>query len=442
MKLAGAAGPALLLFACGGKLTDSALHDVVVPDDAAVRDACGACADAAPGADVAPIDGAMQMDPTEISPSGLSYIEAETDLAVSGSLVAVVWIGISGLGAPSHIGYRFSRDGGVTWDPVRKVDAPGARQASDPVVVTTTSGDFYLAFVGFHLGAGNVPTDTQMYVAKAPSGASEFAAPVVVSDPNDTSLLDKPWITVTEAGTIMVTYASLPSAGTSASILASRSTNGGVTWTHSQVATGPDRRNLAMPCPGGGAVYVVYLGDGGVTLKRSDDDGATFPDAHTTTVATGLQLTFDDPSCAVALGDVWVAWEESPPSSVAANVVKVARSADRGATFGVPSRASDHPLAYHAELAREASGALDLVYYAGKSDPDTTGAYRRTRSVGGSTWTPSVVVMKDLTFLTDRQGVKWLGDYAGIAPHAGLLYTSFTENKSGLAHVAFARFPP
>jgi hypothetical protein len=308
--------------------------------------------------------------------------------------------------------------------------------------MASASGDFYLTFVGFHLGAGNVPIDTQIYAAKAAAGATEFGAPVVVSDPNDTSLLDKPWSAVTEAGTIVVTYASVPAGGTGASIVASRSTNGGVTWTLSQVATGPDQRNLAMPCPGGGALYVVYLGDAGVTLKRSDDDGATFPDAHTTTVATGSLLTFDDPSCVVALNDVWVAWEESAPNSVAANVVKVARSADRGATFGVPSRASDQPLAYHAALGRQANGALDLVYYAGKSDPDASGSFRRTRSLDGTTWAPSAVVWNDLTFLTDRQGVKWLGDYAAIATQAGLLYTSFTENTRGLAHVAFARLSP
>ena len=426
---------AALVGACGGKVGGAPELSTALPDASPV-DACTLCASDA-GRDAATVD-AGAGDSLDISRSAFSLIEAETYLAVSGSVVVAAWIGVSGIGGVSSIGYRFSRDGGKSWEPVQKIEAPGGRFSSDPVVAADGTGNVYLAWVGFQIAAGNEPVDMQIYVAKAAAGSSTFAPPAVVSDPSSTAELDKPWIAVTGKGTIVVTYASVDMAQSTETIVAARSTDGSA-FTRVDLATGSGHRNLAMPCVAADALYVVYLGEEGLVLRRSDDDGASFPSTHATTVAKGSQLTFDDPAC-VAAGDlVWVQWEETTGTTTAATVVKVAASSDRGGVFGEASLASDQPLAYHAQLAREPGGALDLVYYAGRSDPDPAGSYRRTRSLDGKAWSPSVAVVEGLTFLTDRQTALWLGDYPGVVATSGALFTAFTENRSGQSHVAFAR---
>jgi hypothetical protein len=402
-------------------------------------------ADASPDVAAAPFDAEAEAapdgGPIDISTSTQSLVETETFLAVSGESLVAAWIDISGIGGGSQIGYRVSRDLGRTWGAVQQIEALGGRMSSDPVVAADPQGDLYLSWVGFNLDAKSAPIDMQIYAAKAPAGADAFGAPLVLNDPSDTtSFLDKPWVTATEAGTLLVTYAAIDTAASRARIIAARSEDGGSTWQRAEVASGANQKNLAMPCAGGGAVHVVYLGDEGIALRHSDDDGRTFPNA--TIVAPNPNLAFDDPACVAAGDDVWVAWAESTPGGTADSALRIARSVDRGASFGAPASVSDQPLAYHPFLAREAGGALDLVYYAGARDLDTAGSFRRARSADGTTWGASAPVMEGLTFLTERYGVKWLGDYAGLVESGGVLYTTFTENTRGTSHVAFARLSP
>ena len=91
-------------------------------------------------------------------------------------------------------------------------------------------------------------------------------------------------------------------------------------------------------------------------------------------------------------------------------------------------------------LAREESGALDVVYYAGQMDDDDQGSYRRARMVDPAAgFAPSVVVEKPVTYLQARDDPRWLGDYTGLALRGGRLYTSYVVNTDGTAHIAFAR---
>lgn len=411
--------------------------------------AFGACvcmkADGGPGTDGGPDpDGGPKTPtvPADISSSPLSALEAETHVAVApNGYVAAAWIGVEA-GGSSTSGYRFSTNRGDSWLPVSKVDSPAGRVSSDPVLATDAQSNFYLVWIGFHVSTGT-PTDMATYVSIAPHGTTSFGAPVQVSDPADPSTvsLDKPWITVTAAGTIIVTYAFFDPNGTATTIFAATSQNG-TTWSRTPVVSGTGQRNLAMPCTAGGRVWVVHNDDvSGTLLHWSDDQGVTWPSANAAPLGTPSNATFDDPSCvAASASSVWVEYESSTSGATASSTIEVAHSTTGGTTFGASVNVQDTPLAYHAQLALEPSGALDLVYYGGASEMDASGSYRRARSTnGGTTWTAGTVIKKPLTFLTDRTTQKWIGDYVGVATSGTDLFTVFTDNTTPASHVWFVR---
>jgi hypothetical protein len=380
-----------------------------------------------------------------MSTSGQTALESETSVAVGpDDVVAVAWIGLQP-GGQSTNGYRFSADGGRTWGAVSSLDSPGARVASDPVLAFDAKGATWMSWVGYHVDQQGGPFDMHVYAASAPAGTTAFGAPIDVSEPGGAPQYDKPWITVTSKGTVLVTYAKTSTGG----IFVSRSTDGGATWTRSMIVEDGGFRNLVYPCTTSSRVYVTYHAGGGIGLRWSDDDGATWPDANKTAVAEqGEQPAFDDPTCVAEGDEIWIAYglSNDPFSEATAaklSSIRLAHSADGGKTIDRRSEAKDAaaaPFAMHPALAREDGGALDLVYYAGAKDGDTAGSYRLARSTdGGETWAPSAVLAAPITFLQARGDKKWLGDYTGVAWKGGALYTSFADNSGEASHVAFAR---
>lgn len=379
-----------------------------------------------------------------ISQSNLSVIEAETHLAVApDGTLASAWISVAGNGG-SDIGYVFSTDGGTTWTKPKLVGDASGRESSDPVIAVDPQGNFYVTWIAFQRDNMGNASDFVLYVSKAAAGQKTFATPVSV----DTFASgDKPWITVTAAGTILVTCMQM--SGSSAVLNAHRSTNGGTSWTKSPIFTSAagSQANFIVPCAPktGTRIWASHLSVENDLLQRlhwSDDDGATWPAANTTTFGVNSSIT---PATCVAKGsDLWLAygqWTAQPASAdspvdeyhvihttTGTNITDVLASDTKTKQQELGSLALD-----------DATGELALSYYAGDAE-GMTGSVRSVRSTdGGKTWSASKAVSADLQFTSNRASQKWLGDYFGSALHGGALFLSYGENADSATHVAFSK---
>jgi hypothetical protein len=383
---------------------------------------------------------------TVISKGGKSALEVETHLAAApDGALASVWISLGGAGS-SDIGYVFSRDGGATWTTPKAVGDSTGRESSDPVVAADAQGNFYATWIAFRRSGGAQPSDFVLYVAKAAAGQNTFGTPVAV----DTFASgDKPWITVTPAGTILVTC--MQDAGGESVLNAHRSENGGTTWSKTPIftSTGGSPANFIVPCAPktGTRIWATHLsveGGGGFVqrLHWSDDDGVTWPAGNTKTYGANSSIT---PATCVAKGnEVWIAygqWTAQPADAEAPvdeyHVVHTANGTTLTDVVASDTKTKQQNLGSLA--LDDATGEMALSYYAGDSD-GSTGNVRSVRSTdGGKTWGASKAVSADLQFTADRASQKWLGDYMGTVLRGGSLYVTYGENADSFTHVAFSK---
>ncbi len=387
-----------------------------------------------------------------ISASADSFLEAETHIATAADgRVASAWIAVSTNGEP-YIAYAFSSDDGASWDPPLPEFSPGGRVGSDPVLAVDPSGRFYLTWVGFYYDQQG-PIDMHVYVALAGPGETSFGPAIEVSDPAIfDNLYDKPWIALTDKGSAIITYSAQSS--DSLSLIAARSVDG-TSWTRSFIVDDPSFNtfsNLAFPCapPSGDRVFASYLtftfSGIDVNLSWSDDDGQTWSAAQKTQVSSEGDVAFTDVNCVAAGNEVWVSYGRTPDSPGGAetpklSAIRIAHSTDGGASIAERWDAHDPSLGGYfmlPQIAREESGALDVVYYAGQYDTDPGASFRRARAEApGTSFGPSTIVETPLTFLQNRSDPGWLGDYVGVAWRAGRLYTSYAVNTDGYSHVSY-----
>jgi hypothetical protein len=382
---------------------------------------------------------------TIISKGGKSQVEVETHLAAApdGGMVSV-WISLGNV--KSDIGYVFSRDGGATWTAPKSMGDSTGRESSDPVVASDPQGNFYATWISFVRSGGGQPSDFVLYVAKAAAGQNTFGTPVEV----DTfSTGDKPWITVTAAGTVLITCMQ-ESAGGDSVLNAHRSTDNGSTWTKSPIFTsaGGAQANFIVPCApkSGTRIWATHLAVEGSGLAQrlhwSDDDGETWPAGNTKTY--GINSSIQPATCVAKGGDLWVGYGQwtSQPSGSDSPVDEYHVIHTTNGTTITDVVASDTKTKQQnlGSLALDdATGELALTYYAGDND-GATGNVRSVRSGdNGKTWGVSQSVSADLLFTADRASAKWLGDYMGTVLLGGSLFITYGENADGFTHVAFSK---
>jgi hypothetical protein len=390
-----------------------------------------------------------------ISSSPETLRESEGSVAATpGGVVVAAWMAYTSV--KTTLGYAFSPNGGATFGPVALLEGPDGRNVAKSTLAVDAAGNFYVSFLAFAIAADSTPIHMGVFVAKAPAGETAFGAPVLVSDPaaTDAELPFTPWITITSAGTLVVTYTVISDQSLNVDVVAAWSADG-VTWQRSLMASGDTRRDRPQPCAarGGSRLYAAWRASdvtSRVELVHSDDEGATWSAPVVVNEASAIP-TNDNPSCVAAGNDVWVSYASDlvksgqPIDTHPGTAVYVVHSGD-GATFDDRLAAHDPaagPLYLHPQLAREDGGALDLVYYAGASDPDAAGTYRRARRPAtGGAFGASVPLESPLTFLGALDDERWLGGYPGVAWSAGRLYTAYATNRSGPTHVAFAALAP
>ena len=433
---------------------------------------CGSSDGAAPPNDAAPTDvGAdaltdVALDAFDAAPppsvvvsmADDSKYEAEPQLAVAlDGTVAVAWIATPNTAAhPTAIGYAFSHDRGRTFTAPEYIFVTKTLIAGDPSIAADQDGAFHLSFIDVIFDAKG-PVSGHVFAAIAKKGSDKFGDAIEVSDPTTVLFRDHPKLAITAEGTTVIAYLeSTDGQALDAQGIAATSKDG-VTWKRSVIVpTEKGGGAFFFPCQAreGGRLYVPYLGASGavaaVVMRTSDDEGATWSTrAPVVTTTRDPPVAAHDPSCVAAGDDVWINYSVSTSALAPGEVdhqkgtgIRVAHSADRGATIAARIDAADPAAAklnLFPTLAREESGALDLVYYAGDADGDVVATLRRARSIDSSAFAPSERVDGPLLFQLKRASADWLGDYICAVHERDDLWIAWTTNASGTSHVAVRR---
>ena len=379
--------------------------------------------------------------------AGAASYEAQTAVAASadGKSVVVSWIGFFADNT-SAIGYAISRDAGATFTPPAYVSAPGGRLSSNPVIAADGQGRFFLAWLGFRVDSTG--PDEHVYLSRLDVGASAFGAPVPASDDgvSTTRDFDKPSIAVDANDNVLLTWADFTSSA--APVLTFARSPEGATFNRTTIASGNDFGNLAYLCLDAAAgpsapLHVAHLAIGAtIVVHRSADQGKTW----TPTPVPATNVVFQNPTCVAHGNDVWVAFASgmaapSPSMNAPGDAVAVSRSSDGGLGYAAPVSVTGPPGTpryLFPQLARGATGPLEVVYYAGTEGAPA--ALTRASSMDGASWSTAKIGDAG-TFTLDRTLASWLGDYLGLAAAGGQSFVSFTENTKNKAHIGFLEVP-
>ena len=432
--------------------------------------ACGQSTQSAasPGTDAAPPDDdagdaatpvavPVTFDQDPLSVDATSRGEHEPNLAVSPTgHVIVSWL--SYLRTPGiTVGYRISNDFGETWGPTTMLPTPAdANTQANASVAADANGNVYLAWAAEQRTAqGRI--HPRVLVATAAPGQVVLGSAVEVTDPAEpVYVYDQPRIAVTGTGAVNVSYNKGSVDGSQWFIVDANSTDGGKTWTRAVVAgpgAGGSFRNFTRLChPASGRLYMTYLeeaADHHIALTTSDDQGQTWSPPVTVSEPADAANLGIGTGCVARGDEVWIYYEQLTEPVPASNTVdptitaiRLAHSADRGATFDWRQEALDTKAASRAMtpvLMVEDDGALDLAYYGGASDSDAAAAFRRARAVDGRNFEPSIVVHQPVKLETSRAAPQWIGDWAGGAYAANRVLFAYADNSTTSPHIAFHR---
>ena len=344
----------------------------------------------------------------------------------------------AGADAADHLGLRFSNDG-KSWQPIQSMRVPGF-YAADPMLVARGDADVDLTWLAFkqNRAAGGDPYD--MHVFRASARAGHFGPPIEVSEGG--AIYDKPFSIRGPKDRLMVLYRfATPSDGGFKLAIASDDRTRFLTSTVVHGAAFAGALGSVCAEPGGGRVFVTYVDPTAGIVLRASDDGVSWPEGRESTVPKGEDhVALEGPLCFARGDEVLVSYGVSATpadtgASAILSAVVVARSDDRGKTFASRVLLRDeHGFVMHPQLVREPSGVLEMAYFAGRSEGDTDGAFRVTRS---SSPVRARTLGTPVRFVSRRSDPAWVGDYVGFAVARDRLYIATIDNARGTPHVVF-----
>jgi BNR repeat-like domain/BNR/Asp-box repeat len=353
------------------------------------------------------------------------------------TIVTAFQLGRRGAGAAANIGTAVSHDNGQTW---QRSTLPGVTiesQPSGPELAASDPTVAYDALQGTWLvGTLTVePDSSHVYVARSTDGV-HWSTPVDVAGG---PILDKDWLVCDNSTTSPFRgrcYAEYTDDQQNETV-SQFSTDGGATWstpvhsTTALVGTQPVVR-------ADGTLVVVagdYIGDaaltGSIVAVRSTDGGLTF----TRTTVSNLVAHDNDPMRAVSLpsvdidsaGTIYAVWHDCRfRTGCTENDMVLSTSPDGGLTWTAPTRVPIAPLSSNLDvfipgLAADPTrpGHLALVYAsftstACRSGACTLGIGFTTSNDGGATWsTPERLDAQPFStnWLPRAEGGRMVGDY-------------------------------
>jgi hypothetical protein len=341
------------------------------------------------------------------------------------------------------IGYAYSANFGIDWQPTQLLRAPGGRLSNDPSLAVDAAGNFYITWLAQRLP----PSDSHVYWAKAAASSGTFGAPGEVTVPTEDFSYDRPNIKLSPQGTPLVTYARGPAGGeTLDTIIVAAAPDGAHFSPTTLVGPTPAAfRNFPYLCvpPGGNRVYLAY-GDSGAVWVQSSADGQQWNAAGRVQV---FNQTTSDPRCVADGNDLWILDAKAkafpPAGAPTLQTLLLRHSGDGGQAFDPLVTVADGADASLFMLGNISVGGLGLVnitYYEGASDGDATARFKvaRARVRSAATFWPALTLYSPVTLRTGY-GTRWLGDYTGTADVFGALSFAFVDNSGDGSQTMFAR---
>jgi hypothetical protein len=355
----------------------------------------------------------------------------------------------------SFCGFSSSTTGGASF--VDEGGVPGP-QAGDNVLTVDPAGVFFFAML-----STDTTGNASVGVSASTNGGATFGLPVQASAASNGANVfqDKEWITAditggSHNGNLYLAWTSFDTTPgkESATILFSRSTNGGVTWSAVQAlsSTGPSLGHSgAIPAVApDGTVYVAWLdrATGQLLLVRSDNGGLSFSNpvqgGGPVLAITQIPETLNGniransfPSIAVGPNGVVHLVVAASAGSDHADVLHM-RSADRGQTWSAPVRVNDDATStdqWMPSVAVTSNGVLGVMYYDRRNDPhnlDIDVSLRLSWNDGVS-FVPSQLVTTTsfppaVNFDPDI-AVNYMGDYNQMVAPDDRFYLAWGDNR-------------
>ena len=362
-------------------------------------------------------------------------IDPEKDLR----LLAAYQEGRFANGGARSLTFALSSNGGRTW---REGAVPGLthasggafEKASDPWVAYGPGGRAYYASLLFN----ETSPENGIYVSTSEDGGRSWGPPVAVHKGDANNFEDKEAMTVD-------TYADSPFRGriyvawdtvgeVNQNLRVARSEDGGRSFIPPVTLNQTGANIGAFPLVGpGGVVHVIWFhattnANGAMVASRSEDGGVTWsPQVQVSNVRQAgvpdLRTGGILPAAAVdrRTGRIYVVWQDDRFTPGTDQVV-MSRSDDGGRNWTAPQRVSDGPdnaASFTAAVAVNGQGRVAVSYYSLRNDPSrhyvvdhyvaisrdgvSFGASRRTNR-------PSF----DARFAAFTQSGFFLGDYQGL----------------------------
>ncbi len=382
---------------------------------------------------------------------------AQPSLATNAAQGTIVtsWINLYG---PTYLAVSSSSDDGASFShpatlpPNIRVDTSVTQ--SDPVVAVDSKGTYYVAWLGQEANDALYA----VYVARSMDGGVTFGDVFIVAKSDDTltdAQFARPWIAVGPDDSVYVSWAGAMREDQAPAVLVARSVDGAQTFTAPVVATPAMSTQHARPqiaVSSDGSVYVAsveLLGDtfgdvrNKVSLQRLTADLA-LDGGRVQLSGEGESPTLDWPSLVVDGDHVYVAYTAG--SVYGAWDIRVAASADRGATFHPSVIANSDPSCathFHPALAVDSSRRVHVVFYDNRyGDGNLFHAVSIGDAGSGSLAFGDNELVNDapFPFTTESAGPDWLGAHPAIAIANGTIYVAWTDPRTnGTAQIFFSQ---
>jgi len=349
-----------------------------------------------------------------------------------------------------RIGYSYSNDGGTTWSVSQLIPVldPNHPLASDPVVVSDTSGNFYVCTVSLTTAGA-----LDLLVFKSTDGGATFANYYFVQGGGANSE-DKEWMIcdLTKGSSPYKNnlYISWTRFGAPAGILLTKSTNGGVNWTSPvQVSSGGGVQGSDPAIGPNGEVYVVWVGGTAtndiIYFNKSTNGGATF--GTEANIAQGLSpnititssgVTFPSIDCDLSGGPrngylytVWCDARNGDPD------IFLIRSSNGGTNWSTPVRVNDDvvgngKLQCWPWISVNEQGKIAILYYDSRNSvlTNTIEAWLARSTDGGQTFINEKLSSTPFTATSPNSDVRF-GDYINMDYSGNRIATVWTDQRAG-----------
>jgi len=349
-----------------------------------------------------------------------------------------------------RIGYSYSTDGGTTWSVSQLIPAldPNHPLASDPVVVSDTNGNFFVATVSL-TNAGAL----DLLVFKSTDGGATFATYYFVQGggANDE---DKEWMVcdLTKGSSPYKNnlYLSWTRFGTPAGILLTKSTNGGLNWSSPvQVSSGGGVQGSNPAIGPNGEIYDVWVGGNStndiIYFNKSTNGGTSFGTEQI--IAQGLSpnitisssgVTFPSIACDLSGGarngylyTVWCDARNGDPD------IFLIRSSNGGINWSTPVKVNDDAtgngkLQCWPWIAVNEQGNIAILFYDSRNSTSQNiiEAWLARSTDGGQTFINEKLSSASFTASSPNSDVRF-GDYINVDYSGSRIATVWTDQRAG-----------